>query len=70
MTTPCPLRQITRKEWAAIPADYKGEWTQGIAAFRGDIPPHWIGRKTMITYDPETGGTVLLTEGLHFQIIP
>lgn len=70
MTTTRPLRQITRKEWEAIPSAYKGEWTQGIADFRGDIPPELIGKKTMMDYEPENGGTVLLTEGIHFNIAP
>ena len=37
-------------------------WTQELYEFRkGDFPSEWIGRKTMLDYDPKGGGTVLLT---------
>ena len=46
-------------------------WTQELYEFRkGDFPSEWIGRKTMLDYDPKGGGTVLLTEGVSFVIIP
>ena len=65
------MKQITQSEWKSIPASYKGMWTQELYEFRkGDFPSEWIGRKTMLDYDPKGGGTVLLTEGVGFVIIP
>lgn len=66
------LKQITQSEWNSIPECYKGMWTQELYEFRkGDFPSEWIGRKTMLDYDPKGGGgTVLLTEGVGFVIIP
>ena len=65
------LKQITQSEWNSIPECYKGMWTQELYEFRkGDFPSEWIGRKTMLDYDPKGGGTVLLTEGVSFVIIP
>ena len=46
-------------------------WTQELYELRkGDFPSEWIGRKTLLDYDPKGGGTVLLTEGVIFVIIP
>ena len=65
------VKQITQSQWEAIPSEYKGQWTQGIYDFRGgDFPREWIGRRTMLDYDPNTGATVLLTEGVSFEIVP
>ena len=62
------LKQITQSEWNSIPECYKGMWTQELYEFRkGDFPSEWIGRKTMLDYDPKG---VLLTEGVGFVIIP
>lgn len=65
------MKQITESQWAGIPSDYKGKWTKGIYDFRGgDFPKEWIGRRTMLDYNLTTGGTVLLTEGVSFEIVP
>ena len=65
------MKQITQSEWNSIPECYKGMWTQELYEFRkGDFPSEWIGRKTMLDYDPKGGGTVLLAEGVSFVIIP
>ena len=65
------MKQITQSEWNSIPECYKGMWTQELYEFRkGDFPSEWIGRITMLDYDPMGGGTVLLTEGVGFVIIP
>lgn len=62
------MKQITEGQWEDVPADYKGKWTQGIYNFRGgDFPKEWIGRRTMLHYDPITGATILLTEGISFE---
>lgn len=46
-------------------------WTQELYEFRrGDFPSEWIGRKTMLDYDPKSGRTILLTEGVGFVIVP
>ena len=65
------MKQITQSEWNSIPECYKGMWTQELYELRkGDFPSEWIGRKTMLDYDPKGGGTGLLTEGVSFVIIP
>ena len=65
------MKQISESEWNSIPESYKGMWTQEVYEFRkGDFPSEWIGRKTMLDHDPEGGGTILLTEGVGFVIIP
>lgn len=65
------MKQITQSEWNSIPECYKGMWTQELYEFRkGDFPSEWIGRKTMLDYYPEGGGTILLTEGVGFVIVP
>lgn len=57
---------ISKAEWDAIPADYKGEWHD----YYGDHP-EWLGRKvvmsTCVTHNPDEVCS-LLVEGVHFVI--
>jgi hypothetical protein len=60
--------KVTQAEWNKKSNDFKGEWTESLWEWRnGDFPKEWIGKKTMLHYD---NGTCLLTEGVHFEIIP
>ncbi len=63
------MKKVTREEWARLQAHgYTGQWTQGVWEFRGrDFPEDWIGRRTMTTYEDGLG-TVLLTEGVSFEV--
>lgn len=63
------MKQITLKEYNAKHKDYRGIWKME----RYD-QPNWeqvrhlyMGKRTMLDYD--NGGTVLLVEGLNFEII-
>lgn len=56
------MKQVTKKEYDKICSDYKGIYLD----FQGNRPD-LKGRKTMLSY--ENGSTVLLIEGLHFEII-
>jgi len=58
---------ITKKEYDKIQNDYKGVITFELWNFRQDFPKEYIGKKTILTSD-SIKGTVLLTEGLHFEI--
>lgn len=53
--------RITLAEYNKKSPDSRGIWT---SADR----PEWIGRRTMLDYDPNAG-TVLLIEGESFEII-
>lgn len=55
------MEQITKKQWEAIPDDYKGVWTD----CNGDHP-EWKGRK--VAFLPGHG-TTLHVEGVSFEII-
>lgn len=65
------MKNFTAQEWAEYQRkhpDYTGEWSDNAwNRSRDDIPPEWIGRKTMLQYDPQRG-TCLVTEGEHFTI--
>lgn len=63
------IRHYTAAEWAK--EQYKGRWDD--TPFNrgqveaGELPAEYIGRRTVLAYEPEHG-TVLLTEGVHFTI--
>lgn len=56
------MKKITKKEYNEIPKDYRGIYSD----YQG-THPHLKGRKTMLSY--ENGATVLLIEGVHFEIV-
>lgn len=61
------LPKITRAEYAAIPADYRGTF-RGIG--NGAAHPEWIGRKTMLQQPPVGPAcSVLLIEGVGFEFV-
>jgi hypothetical protein len=77
-----PLK-ITKSEWDKIHKDYKGEWTRERWEWDNDFPEEFIGRKTVIEQAlPDSvfersgrkkeygSGSVLITEGGGFEIIP
>lgn len=53
--------KITKKEWDAIPEDYKGTWM----AYNGEHP-EWKGKKTAFL---PGHGTTLFIEGISFEIV-
>jgi hypothetical protein len=59
---------ITQKDYDKIQNDYKGVITFELWNFRKDFPKEYIGKKTMAIND-SIKGTILLTEGLHFEIV-
>lgn len=68
------MKHYTKKEWDKMVKQcpsYFGKWEPTpfnlgrIAA--GELSAEYIGRRNMMTYEPESG-TVLLTEGVHFTI--
>lgn len=64
-----PMKRYTAAEWQK--EHYKGRWDDN-QYFRdmvrlGEIPADYIGRRTVVSYDP-IKGTVLLTEGYHFIV--
>lgn len=58
------MKKITLKEYNAIGKDYRGVYSD----FQG-TDPELKGKRTMLEYDKETGGTVLIFEGIHFVIV-
>ena len=63
------MQKLSKKEWDAIPDSYKGEWTESVFTFRGDLPKCAIGHKTWMPPLSLTGGkTQLWTEGNAFII--
>jgi hypothetical protein len=64
------MLQITKKQWEAIPADYKGIWERWVKdnGWQPDLPEEYIGKRTLLDYN-NNSGTVLLTEGMHFIIV-
>jgi len=69
MSTSKALRQVTLKEYNSLSGDYRGIWTTE----RWDITDwaakreKYVGMRTMTVN--EDGQTVLLVEGLHFEIV-
>lgn len=57
------MLKITVEEWNKIPQAYKGIYED----YQGHFP-HLKGRKEWLTHD-EVKGTVLLIEGIGFEII-
>lgn len=69
METIFDIIRITLSEYNALPQDYRGTWDTE----RYDLP-NWaeirdkhMGKRTMLHYD--NGATVLLVEGLSFEIV-
>jgi hypothetical protein len=65
------LRKITLKEYNAKHSDFRGVWTTERPDWPdwGSVREKYVGKRTMLDYDPASGGTVLLVEGLSFEII-
>lgn len=62
------MKQITLTEYNALHADFKGIWETeryDLADWH-EVREQYMGKRTMMAYD---NGTVLLIEGLHFEII-
>lgn len=63
------MKKISLEEYNKLSSDFRGVWTTD----RSDLPnweqirDKYIGKRTML--DNENGATVLLIEGLHFEII-
>ena len=55
------MEYITKKQYAAIPSDYKGRWMD----YHGDHP-EWKGRRTAFL---PGHGTTLHIEGVSFEIV-
>jgi hypothetical protein len=70
MTDKKQMKQITLQEFENMPKDYRSIWT----IERWDHPDwihiraDYLGKRTMLCLD-KNGATVLLIEGLHFEII-
>ena len=64
------MLRITKKQWDTIPEDYKGRWERWVKdnGWQPDLPEEYIGKRTLLHYD-NNNGTVLLTEGIHFEIV-
>jgi len=66
-----PLIRVTKKEWDAIPKNYKGRWDEWIKTqgYQPDLPDEYIGKRTVFEgCITDHAGTALLTEGIHFII--
>jgi len=64
--------QITRKQWEAIPADYKGIWERWLKdnGWQPDLPEEYIGKRTVIEgCITDNCSSALLTEGIHFVVV-
>ncbi|MGL5765283.1 MAG: hypothetical protein ACRCX8_06550 [Sarcina sp.] len=56
------MRKLTLKEYNKIDKDYRGIFED----YQGNAP-HLKGRRTMLAN--EEGRTVLIFEGIHFEIV-
>lgn len=60
------LMKITKSQWNTIPNDYKGRWKES----DWNVPKEWIGKRTVLEGClPGGHGAVLVTEGIHFEIV-
>ena len=61
---------VTEENFNKISSDYRGEWTESVINYLGNVSNKWIGRKTVLE-GCLTGksSSRLLTEGVHFRII-
>ena len=64
------MLMVTEENFNKISRDYRGEWTESVINYRGDVSKKWIGRKTVLE-GCLTGkaSSRLLTEGIHFKIV-
>jgi len=53
------MKIFTLDEYRKIPEGYKSKWTNPQS-------PEYVGKRTVLF--GENGGTVLLIEGIHFQV--
>ena len=69
------MKRYTQHEWNKMverAPGYFGKWEptpfnlDRVKA--GELPAEYIGKRNMLSYEPGVG-TVLLTEGIHFEII-
>lgn len=65
------MKRITLTAYNALHPNTRGVWDTE----RDDLPG-WaetrkkvFGKRTMLDYSPLDGGTVLLIEGMHFEIV-
>lgn len=63
------MKHYTKDEWDK--EQYKGQWSDSpwnrSRVDAGEIPAEYIGRRTVLSFEPGVG-TVLLTEGVHFTV--
>lgn len=63
------MKTITQEQWNKTPSDYKGVWTTE----RTDWPDwekvrhQYLGKRTLMSHSE--GASVLLIEGLSFEIV-
>ena len=69
------MKQYTKKEWQEMCErcpNYFGKWDPNpfniSRVEAGELPAEYIGKRNMLSSEPGKG-TVLLTEGIHFEII-
>lgn len=64
------MKHYTEKEWKR--EQYKGKWDDcpyfRSMVDRGELPPEYIGRRTVMVNEHDGNGCTLLTEGVHFTI--
>lgn len=62
------MKQITLKDYNALHPDYRGIWDIERTDWPewSEVRSKYWGKRTMLSY--EDGATVLLVEGLHFEI--
>lgn len=68
-------KRYTEAEWNRMverAPSYFGKWEPTPFILdrveAGEVPPEFIGKRNMLCHEPGVG-TVLLTEGVHFEII-
>lgn len=60
---------VSQRTWDGIHHDYRGRWSAEMVEYQ-DLPPHYAGKRTVLSgcISDEMGS--LLTEGAHFVILP
>jgi len=63
------MQKITKAEWGKIHSDFKGIWTTERWDWKNweKLRQFYVGKRTLLSN--ENGGSVLLLEGVDFEIV-
>lgn len=61
--------KVSKEKWDSIYRDYKGIWEEWHLEYDKTIPKEFLGKRTAMGGCISDEQGVLLTEGIHFEIV-